>query len=350
MTITIESLVIVILFFTNIVSYFHHEFAKTIVSTLEINGKNAFFKIWRTIFNFTDWLSVQEYDFSLNSREKAIIILFCLFIIWSMTKKGIRKASLNVVKTLLNKHFVRVYIEIMLYEVIVCYLLYKIGFWSFLYTKDTILWVLFSALYLSYRSVNKKNDDKVFIKIIKDSLTITVFFEFLQNIYTFPIVVELILIAILIIIGLLIGSPESQVNNKNDKILNKYLNGITIFIIVNIWIFVIIEIVKNYENILTLETLKSFFLPIIYTLTLIPYLYYLILYVAYDEINLRLKLNKKSTFWMKLYFRITLVLKTGISRTKVLKISNHKKRDIFLMKNRDDIKKIFDPEGIIINE
>ena len=79
----------------------------------------------------------------------------------------------------------------------------KIHFWNISATKDTILWTLGSAFGM-YFSLNKvAQDENYFNNVILDNLKIVLLLEFVVNLYSFSLPVELIVIPIVSFIVLL---------------------------------------------------------------------------------------------------------------------------------------------------
>jgi heme/copper-type cytochrome/quinol oxidase subunit 2 len=167
-----------------------------------------------------------------------------------------------------------------------------------------LLWVLFSALYLSFNTADNKGRDKLFLSILRNSFSITFLVEFLANIYTFSLIIELIVITLIIFLSMLIAFTETTADKEKYVQVNKLLNGINTYIGLNILLFLLIEVIKNWGSLLTVDSLKSFMLPIIFTIMFIPYLFYLIIRISYDDINIYLNLNNKASRFVKMYFKI----------------------------------------------
>lgn len=233
------------------------------------------------------------------------------------------------------------YFEIFLYSLILASILYGIGFWNFSYTKDTLLWMLFTSLYLSFKVADDKDNNKLFLNILRNTISVTVFIEFLLNIYTFSIIVEIVVIVIVIFLSMMISFTEVIPDKDKNGQVSKLMKGINTYIGLNIFIFLILEVLNNLDSLLTLDTLKSFILPIIFTVMFIPYLYYLLIRVSYEQLNVSIRLNKATNRKIKLYFRVKMYLKCRFSRKKIVDLKRTKNHLIRNMKTKEDVDNIF---------
>jgi hypothetical protein len=337
----VQAAVIIMLLTTNYFSYFHHQKFVAFINGLWFQIKELYYRFVGEFLSFTKWISSQDYDFSFNNREIALGVIFLVSVSVMFLKRDIRKSIINLFGSLFNKHFNRVYFEIFLYSLIMVSILYGIGFWNFSYTKDTLLWMLFTSLYLSIKVADDKDNNKLFLNILRNTISVTVFIEFLLNIYTFSIIVEIVVIVIVIFLSMMISFTEVFPDKDKNGQVSKLMKGINTYIGLNIFIFLILEVLNNLDSLLTLDTLKSFILPIIFTVMFIPYLYYLLIRVSYEQLNVSIRLNKATNRKIKLYFRVKMYLKCRFSRKKIVDLKRTKNHLIRNMKTKEDVDNIF---------
>lgn len=337
----VQAVVIIILITSNYFSYFHHQKFVTLINDLLHQIKVFNYRFVDEFLSFTKWISSQDYDFSFNNREIALGIIFLVSIFAMFLKRDIRKSIINLFGILFNKHFNRVYFEIFLYSLIMVSILYKIGFWNFSFTKDTLIWMLFTSLYLSFKVADDKDNNKLFLNILRNTISVTVFIEFLLNIYTFSIILEIVVVVIVIFLSMMISFTEVFPDKDKNGQVNKLMKGINIYVGLNIIIFLIFEVLNNLDSLLTLDTLKSFVLPIIFTVMFIPYLYYLLIRVSYDQLKVSIRLNKVSNRKIKSYFTVQMYLKCRFSRKKIVTLMRAKNHLIRNMKTKEDVDSIF---------
>lgn len=283
----------------------------------------------------------QEYNFSLNNREKALVIIIFISLVLLGKNKKVRKSLFDVIKVMCNKHFIKIYIEIFLYSIIMVLILYKLKYWEFIYVKDTLLWIFFSAIYLSYKVADSNGEIKVFKDIFKETFGIFVIIDFLLNTYTFSLIVEVILLVVLLFLGLMIGFIEVSPDTDGYDQVHKLFTWIDIYIGINILLYIVIKVLGNMKSLLTTSTLKSFLLPIILTLIFLPYLFYLRTRLSYERLKIFIKMNKissKKTIW---YFKIKMYLNCRFDEEKIANLERNKRHLIMNMKTKKDVDNIF---------
>lgn len=311
-----ELIVIIILFISNYLALFHNGFYISVLNEL-INGlKEIFINFYLKVISFLSWISSQEYDWTFSNREKAIGIIVSSVAFWMIIEKERRKSLFDLLKIIFNKQFIRIYIEIFVYTVLVTFLLYRISFWDFNLTKDTLFWMVFTSIYFTYKSYEKRADEKLFSNLIKGILKGTVVFEFVINLYTFPIFVEVIGIVILFFLGAMIGLTdfEKYKSDKKYKDLKKVLEGTLSFIGVLILVYVFRSIIINWGELFTIGHLKELLIPLIYSLLFIPFIYFLLIRICYSEIISFLRYNENLRIRDKFKFLRLVAMKNRFNR------------------------------------
>ena len=290
------------------------------------------------IKGFISWILNQEYDFSFNNREIVFIILSVIVTIFVCSNRKIRESLFKIIKILFCKYFVIMFISILAYNILVVFILYKIGFWKFIYTKETLIWVLFSGTLITFNVLDKCREKSLFNDIYKGIFTLTIIYEFIINTITFSLIIEFLLVSIISIVAILLAYTEG----KNEyAVVDKYLNKLNSYIGIVLLMAIIISMSGDYKNFFTVSTLKDFFLPIIITIFFIPFLGILAALCAYNQINDLLNKYKKSDLKTKIYFWLILIKKYGLHRHKIFDLIDKQNNEILHLKTINDVKKIF---------
>jgi len=216
---------------------------------------------------------------------------------------------------------------------IACYIIYLIGFWKIEYTKDTIFYSL-ATIPLLWKVIqygSQQEFKQLIIKQVKWSAFISVYL----NLYTFNYWLELILQFVICSLILTIGEVERQ--NKIDKESNQLLgclNTINAILSITLLIFVVYQTFTHpFAETLNI-LLQGIILPLILTISIVPYLYLFTIYCTYELWFLRLNLsvnNDKSEYMS----RKDLLLKTcKINLNRIRYIEQH--LQLFMIKNSSD--------------
>ena len=222
---------------------------------------------------------------SFNNRERAIVVWLLLFSLWILFRKDTRAAVFNVLKVFFDKKIISIVLGMILYTSLIVFSLYKLGLWNAFLLKDTIFWVIGTALVLLF-NMNKATQNVSFFKeTVFKAFRLVVILEFIINLYAFNFLVEMVLMPILVIIGGMSALTEIKAEYKTVKrFINSVLTVIGFFMV----IYAVSSVITNYQTFVTLKNFNTLVLPPLLTLFYIPYLYLFALVMAYETLFVRL--------------------------------------------------------------
>lgn len=252
---------------------------------------------------------------SISNREIASLFWITVFFIFILSKGEMRSIIGNFLKTLFQKPIIVILLLFLLYTTLLIWIYKKLDFWSSNLEKDTILWVTGTALILVYNSVKAQNFNH-FKEIIKDAFKWLIVLEFLIGFYTFSLTTELILIPFLTYIYFTISYIEvfSYKLPEKAKIVSPFLNKILSYFGIFIFGFVIFKTVTQTSELLTFDNFKSFLLPLLFTISFIPFIYLIALYSAYEQLWLKLDHNIPKKQSKKIKRHILLIANFNINK------------------------------------
>jgi len=255
-----------------------------------------------------------------------ILIIFMLIIARSRIK--------NLLKSFFHyKILLPIFIMLLCLSSVI-YILFILRFWNLDLLKDSIIWFFFIGMLMLFK-YSTSNDRENFLKeIILDNIRLLIIFEFIVNIYSFPIYIEIFLVPLISFI-LLLG----VVANRNPKYIrvSKLLNIIQIIIGLVVLGYSIIRVILDFEKFATLETLNDFLLAPILTLFIIPFIYFFILYINYENIFIRLELGQRKDKKLKRYTKIRIIKFCNFKISKVKNILKLKTNELMSLKNSKDV-------------
>lgn len=223
-----------------------------------------------------------------NTRELAIIIWTIFFIVFvSFKSKGIYRDFYNILKN--AGALWKMFGSMLLYVSLCIFILYKFSWWNLDLLKITIFWFFGWALVVLFK-VNKINTDKNFLKkTIFELAGFTAFISFVTNFYTFHLLLELILVPFLVLVGGVLALAQTKGISKITTLCNGILAilGLT-FLVING-----IKAVANFREFASITTLQEFTIPIILSIIFLPYLYFLAVYMKYEQEKARRDVQKK---------------------------------------------------------
>lgn len=269
-----------------------------------------------------------------NNREIASGIWLLIIFIFMIRKKDIRHSLKRFFKTLFNKKILISFIFMFISTAIIVLFLYHINFWDISLLKDTIIWFLFSGIVTCVNAITSRSDKNKLKKIIYENLKVLILIEFIINYYTFPLIIELIVMPIITVIFLLDVFTDNKEKYSSVKKLMKTLQTVIGFFLIY---YFISNLVSSYQGFISYNTLKSFLLPIILSLFFLPFIYLFLLYAKYDMIFIRLKMGSSKSKELTKYAKKEIIKTCLLNLNKVKKLLKGNAAKLMHIQNKEDV-------------
>ena len=232
-----------------------------------------------------------------------------------VTNKKIRQGFIGVLKCFFNRKLRKLWEIYFLYIGIITLMFSRLPIWKNTYLKDIILWTLFSGLTICMNAVAGEADEKYISKVLKDNIRFTVVTEFLLSTFTFSFWVELIIIPITTVIVLF----DTVAEHKSDAIaVHKLLQDVMAFA----GLCVILQTVRvgilEYRELNVINTLVSFFIPIVYLLLVTPLEYAFELYSKYEMLFIQMHFKEPRDKKVKRKRHLKVIKACGLSVRKII--------------------------------
>ena len=275
----------------------------------------------------------------LNNREIAIVAWGLVFALFLLQKADIRKSFANVVRVFCCFQILRLLFLMLIYVAVLVALLAQLGLWKIDLLKDTIVWFVFGAMVLMIRSVRVGDPVKFFRKMLMDNLKVVILLEFIVSKYTFPLVIELVLIPLLAFI-VLIDAVAGM--NEEHAIVAKIIKRIQVIIGFVIIGHAVYQAIVNYQDFKSLDTARDIALVPLLTALLIPFIYILFIIRQYSEVFLRLNLGAEKSRRLKRYAKRRIIIYAGFRFKRLRYLLKNHTMDIKHAKVKSDIDYILD--------
>lgn len=251
----------------------------------------------------------------LSTREWATLIWGCIFMLYVLCRREIRKSLWNVIVIFFDKKLRILWEIILLYVLTITMVFCYLPIWENIYIKDIIIWFLFSGLIYCMNAVSSEADETYIKKMLKDNLKFTMILEFFMSTFTFNIWIELAIIPVITIITVMNVIAERKEEYKN---VHKLLDSV--LAIAGFWIFyeTIKMGVNEYKQLNIINTLVSFIIPIAYLILIIPLEYALELYSKYELLFFRMTFKEEKDKKTKIRHRVAVICSCRISVRRVL--------------------------------
>jgi hypothetical protein len=220
----------------------------------------------------------------LNNREKAIVIWGLAFLVWMVSKRNVRHSLAAVLRAGSRRPILIVYTSCILYVSAITTFWWKVGFWNVSLAKDTVLWLLGTAfaLVMSSASENAERDMK---GLLVRSLKLGTMLQFMVHLYTFPLIVEIVLVPFLVLMSGIVALTEVRREYASAGKMAQYVLG-TAGAVIIAWI--VFRVINDYQSLINPGTARAYALPLLLALPFLPFVYALTVYAAYDSLFSRL--------------------------------------------------------------
>ncbi|MCO7247741.1 hypothetical protein [Halomonas sp. Mc5H-6] len=227
---------------------------------------------------------------SFDNREIAALFWLSAALIAAALHPKIRASMVRVLRAFFVLPILVGVLLLVAYFGCVVLLFAQIGIWAPSQLKLTLLW-LGTAGFLGLFSAPKVSEDPDLIsKAAKEIFQLTVVFEFFVNLYRMPLVAEIVFVPLLVLLGALIAVSELD---KAQRSVNRLLTGFAVVIGFVFLAYAAWKTISDPASVATFETARSFILPIVYSLLLLPFVWAVAVYIAYESIFIRLKFVAK---------------------------------------------------------
>ncbi|MBT9692206.1 hypothetical protein [Eubacterium ventriosum] len=273
----------------------------------------------------------------LSTREWATLIWGCIFMLYVLCHREIRKSLWNVIVIFFGKKLRILWEIILLYVLTITIVFCYLPIWENIYIKDIIIWFLFSGLIYCMNAVSSEADETYIKKILKENLKFTMILEFFMSTFTFNIWIELAIIPVITIITVMNVIAERK---EEYKSVHKLLDSV--LAIAGFWIFYeTIKIgINEYKQLNIINTLVSFMIPIVYLILIIPLEYLLELYSKYEVLFLRMTFKEEKDKRIRLHHRIAVLRECNFSVRKILLFQREYMIQMYALMKEDEFNQL----------
>ena len=269
-----------------------------------------------------------------NNRELATAFWLLVFAVWALRKTEIRKSIGRLFLAFWHFKIVSSVCLMLLYVTGMVALLTAIGIWEVDLLKDTIVWFFVGAMAIMMRFATADDTDNIFRKILADSIRIVILLEFIVNTYTFPLVVELVLVPLLTFIAMIDVVADM---NEEHAIVAKLAKGIQM-----VAGFVILGIAANrafadFQNLKSLDTFRSIALAPLLSVLMFPFIYIMLVISKYELVFIRLNFGGEKTRRLKRYARRQIMIHAGLSLRHLQYLLTNHMVDLMHIEKESDV-------------
>ncbi|MGH2732030.1 MAG: hypothetical protein ACRDJG_03655, partial [Actinomycetota bacterium] len=248
----------------------------------------------------------------LDNREKAFLIWLLIGVTFLIVHKDIRQRFPPILKLIFATQIGIGLLVMVAYVSLILLIAHKLSLWNPSQLKTTVFWFFGTALVMLFSTNDAIKDDDYLKKVVAKNLRFAVVLSFVINLYVFNLFIELLLVPLLFLIRALIAFAGTKQEYAHAK---RFTETIQAIIGIRLLIYVLTSLISNFQNFASLKNLRGFVLPIALTMALLPFMYMVTLYSAYESLFIRIE------FWLDKKKELTTFTKRQILKTCSLRLT-----------------------------
>ena len=219
----------------------------------------------------------------LSTREQASLILITIFVCCLIVSAGLRAHIPLLLRTSLRPAILLPLLLMLAYASFEVWIGFQLGWWSPILAKDTVTWTVASGAVLLYKGILHANHEpRFFYKTASATIAPTVFLTFFMNLTTLGLLAELALQLLLIPVTMLSTFAHAS-SDKTHHAVGKLCDGLLSLVGLSWFIYTVIHVQGIWHQLDVHLVAQKLFLPMWLTLELLPFIYVLSVYVAYQR-------------------------------------------------------------------
>lgn len=220
-------------------------------------------------------------------------------------------------------------------------ILNKTIFWETYLFKDFTIWLVGFAM-VSFFNINKINTNSELLKRFLKIFSTTIIIDFIINFFTFNLGWELIIIPVVSFIAILQYFAEINKEKPGYEKVSSFLKWVLTIIGFSLLGYVIHKLYHNYNEILKINNLKSFLLPVILSVLYFPILLLFASIMKYENIFNEINRYRFLENNRKLKIKLAILMYGNLNLDKLDRIRNWDKKEL---KDSSDIFKYLKSVG-----
>jgi hypothetical protein len=240
----------------------------------------------------------------LNNRHWALLLWLAVFSIWVMTKPDIRRSIGQVARSLFARKLLPIWVGYLGWVLLLILGARRIGWWDSSLLPDTFIW-LFVAGWGLFGSFAKANSEPEFFRThLAQIIGISLLVEFAVDFAVLPLIWELVLIPLVVV---LTGVEIVARRNEEGALVSRFASGCLVFIGLALLAAGIVSVVFNWDSLEVSDLLRQVALPIWLSVLVLPYVYLIGIYAAYETVFTLLDIRHRPGWWRRQVTRLALV-------------------------------------------
>jgi len=273
-----------------------------------------------------------------NNREIATAIWLTLFAIWILPKSNVCTSIIGVFRAFLNWKILVCVAAMVLYIAAIVAGLYAIGFWQLPMIKDTVLWFCFTAFAMVMRFSTSRDNDNIMRTVFVDNVKLIIFLEFLIGAYVLSLPAELVFVPFVTVVVML--DAVAKLNEKCADVA-KFTTFLLAAIGFAILGFAVSRAIGDFQNLGTMNTVRTIASPPLMSIAFIPFIYGIVLIITYESLFIRLAIGRDKAPNVVRYAKRRIFFHCGLSLRRLRAFAKRPPFEMIQVESNADVDRLF---------
>jgi uncharacterized membrane protein YidH (DUF202 family) len=274
----------------------------------------------------------------LNTRETALAVWLAVFLVYVLAKRDVRSSFGSLFKLVLGSAFLAGFLATAAaYAAGTVLLLRHFGYCGEHMVATAAIWFVGIGLVALFNT--KPTDGNYFRRLVRHNVALVAIVEFVVNLHTFPLLVELVLVPIAL---LLAGTQAVADINPEFAAARKPLAWCLTLIGLMSLSFSLAYLVANFGEVATIEKVEEFLLPLTLTICFIPFLYIVRMVTVYQTMLSMIRFGFRDNVALYRPARRLIVRSCGLSLSRTQMFEERFRGRLLFVEDEAEVAQIVD--------
>lgn len=254
----------------------------------------------------------------LNDRQIASLLWAGVMLVVVLAQPASRRSLADVARTFLSRKVWPIFALLGLWSLGLVLVGRRLGIWTEHLAADTWFWFFTTAVILLF-NFNKASEEPDFFKrAAKETFGLTLFLGFLSDLYVLPLPIEFVGQGAL---ALLIGISVVAAHQQDAAGARKFVDGCVALAGLTILGLALLNLITTWSNDEVVHLARQLAMPAWMTLGVLPYIYMVALYAAYELAFKWVDFRDTNSFRSRVRARVAIVVRLHGQATLVERFS-----------------------------
>jgi hypothetical protein len=270
----------------------------------------------------------------LNNREIAAGVWLLGLLIFSLRSKAVRQSLFGILRQIASPKLLIPQVLLAAYIGGCVYLLWRKNLWNVSLLRDTLYWFVTAGVLTVFKYVTAKKGKVPVKEMLIDNLKLVVVLEYLMNTYTFALWAEMVIFPILALVVMMNAYLEVK---KEPQIVATFMTWVQAIFGSVLIAHALYSAALDYKNLGSFDTLRSFMLPILLSLAIIPAAYIMAVMAQYESLFIGFKLGKQKDRKFILHCKWRVIARCRLKTSNIAKLRPF---DMMHLNNKKDVDEV----------